>query len=426
MEKLFRFENGLRLAYVQNPFVRSVALGVFVGAGSAFENQNQNGISHFIEHMTFKGTKTRSAFDIVNEVDSIGAKINAFTTKHSTCYYTVSLGKNIGFCAEILSDLYFEATFSEDEIDRERKVVLEELSENEDTPDDVCLDNLAAVAFKGHPLSRTILGTKKTLENLSQKDLFAYKKDAYTADNTVVVVVGDVEFETAKELVEKHFANRFEKDECVLCSLAPASITSAGVKKTKRIEQAHISFAFPGVPFDGDGASALELLCMVFGLEMSSRLFQRVRERLGLCYTIYAYPSFYPKEGSLIIYTSTNPQSVEKAVRAIRSEIDLLLKDGITDAELDKGKEQMKTGLVLRQESTTAVMRAYGRNVQFLGELFDIDKKIAQIDALTLDDIIAVSKKVFDFQKVASSYVGAKTDLDILELIKQPSNGIEN
>ncbi|HKL94352.1 MAG TPA: pitrilysin family protein [Clostridia bacterium] len=419
MENLFEFENGLKLAYVENKAVRSIALGVYVGVGSINENAGNNGVSHFIEHMTFKGTKSRTAFDIVNEIDSIGAKINAFTSKNNTCYYTVSLDKNIEKCAEILSDLYFNSTFPEDELERERRVILEEISESEDTPDDVCMERLSETFFKGHALSRSILGTKKSLLSLSREDLFSYKAKSYTADNTVVVLTGNITFDNAKAIAEKYFVKKFDGAKCGLIEIPPAKYHSNLTKKTKKIEQSHIAFAFPSVKYEDDRDLAVQLLCTVFGLEMSSRLFQKVREQLGLCYTIYAYPSFYKKEGSLIIYTSTNPASIEKAVKAIKSEIELLLENGITDDELKKGKEQMKTGLVLGQESTTAIMRAYGRNVLFAGKLYDIDEKIAKIDKLNAEDILSVAREIFDFSKVSSSYVGTKSDIDILKLMKE-------
>lgn len=419
MEKLYTYPNGLRLVYIQNQCVRSIALGIFVGAGSILENNKNNGVSHFIEHMTFKGTNTRSAFDIVNEIDSIGARINAFTTKHHTCYYTISLDKNIGKCAEVLSDLYFNSTFSEDELERERKVILEELSESEDTPDDVCLEKLSSVFFKDHPLSRTILGTKKSISQMTRTELLSYKEKCYTADNTVAVIVGDISFDEAKELIDANFNKHFVNNKFAFKEISAANFNSDIIVKSKKIEQAHLAFAFPSLSFSDKRVPALELMSMIFGLEMSSRLFQRVRERLGLCYTIYSYPSFYLKEGSFIIYTSTNPSSVESAVRAIKSEIDLLLKDGITLEELNKGKEQMKTGLVIGQESTTAIMRAHGRNVLFQGELFDIDKKIECIDALTIEDIANVAKEIFQFEKAAASFVGTKCNVDILKVLTE-------
>lgn len=419
MEKIFEFDNGLRFVCVENNSVRSIALGVFVGAGSINETAKISGVSHFIEHMTFKGTTARTAFDIVDEIDSIGAKINAFTSKNQTCYYTVSLDKNIEKCAEVLSDLYFNPTFSNEELERERRVILEEISESNDSPDDVCMERLAETFFKGHPLSRAILGTKKSLLALTQEDLFAYKKESYTADNTVIVISGNLDIESAKAIVVKYFVNNFDDKKCGLAEIPPATYNSALTQKTKKTEQTHIAFAFPAIAFEDSRDVALQLLCMVFGLEMSSRLFQRVREQLGLCYTIYAYPSFYKKEGTVTIYTSTNPSSTIEAVKAIKSEIELLLDKGITEKELEKGKEQMKAGLVLGQESTLGIMRAYGRNALFSGKLYDIDEKIERIDKLTGDDILNVARDVFDFTKVSASFVGPKSDVNILELIKE-------
>lgn len=419
MEKIYEFENGLKMVYVQNKAVRSISLGVFVKTGSVNENTENNGISHMIEHMLFKGTKTRNAFDIVNETDSIGAKINAFTSKHNTCYYTVSIDTNIEKCFEILADLYFNSTFPEEELKRERRVILEELSESLDTPDDVCLENLANSFYKNHALGKSILGTKKSINSITRDDLFEYKDKYYTADNTYISVVGNISFEVAKKHVENNFLSNFSKKVSVANTNGKAKTNSVFVSAKKDIEQAHVAIAFPGFSYTDDRIVALQLLSTIFGLEMSSRLFQKVREQLGLCYTIYAFPSFYFKEGNMIIYTATNPESVQDALKAIKSEIELLLEKGITDEELNKGKEQMKTSLVLGQEVTTNIMRAQGRNMIFAGKKYDIDEKIVKIDNLTKEDILECAKAVFVFDHSAISYVGGKDCGDLLKLFKE-------
>ncbi len=417
MDRIYTLKNGLRFIFIQNKYVRSVALGVFVSAGSVYEQSKNNGVSHFIEHMSFKGTPTRSAFDIVNEIDSIGAKINAFTTKHYTCYYTISLEKNVQKCAQILSDLYFNSLYNQEELEKERNVILEEFSESKDTPDSICLDNLSSAFFKGHPLSYTILGSKGSIQNISREDLLSYKEKLYTADNTAIVMVGDITAEKAMDIVEQYFSC-FSHLRAKRRNLKGANYNTTSVKRVKRSEQSHLAIAFPGLPFSDARVSSLELMCLVFGLEMSSRLFQSIRERYGLCYTIYSYPSLYLNEGMLTIYTSVNPKNIERATSAIKDEINLLLKEGITPQELNKGKEQMKTGLVISQESTIAVMRSQGRNLLFKNELFDIDKKIQQIDALQLDEVNSVAKDIFDTDTISTSMVGPKSEFDALELLK--------
>ncbi|MEG2451192.1 MAG: pitrilysin family protein, partial [Clostridia bacterium] len=291
-------------------------------------------------------------------------------------------------------------------------------NESEDTPDDICLENLSTVFFKGHPLDKPILGNKKTLDLMTPTTLKNYMAKHYTPGNTVVSIAGNLTFDEAKRIAEEYFASKFEdikhKEREIV---TPAVLNGGFCKKKKDIEQAHIAFAFPCVSFDDERNIAVQLLTSVFGTEMSSRLFQSVRERLGLCYTIFGYPSNYENNGMFVVYTSTNPESTLKAVEAIRAEIDLLLCDGISEEELGKGKEQLKTSLVLGQESTSSMMRAFGRYAIQTGKLYDFESKIAKIDSLTVDDILDVAKYIFNFDMVAGSLVSRDTKCDIMKAI---------
>lgn len=419
MQKLIEFESGLKLVLVQNTAVRSVALGVFVGAGVVKETPEIAGISHFIEHMVFKGTKNRSSFDIVNEIDSIGAQINAFTSKSYTCFYTVSIDTNVEKCADVLSDIYFNPSFDEAELERERRVVIEEINESEDTPDDVCMERLLTAFFKDNPLEKPILGSKKTLASMTSDTLKNYHKKHYTPSNTVLSIAGNIPEKSAIELVKRHFEDKFGKvKKCGHIPLATAQNHSSFTKKKKQIEQAHIALAFPAYAFNDERSVAVQLMSVIFSMEMSSRLFQSVREKLGLCYTIVGYPSTYENNGAYVIYTSTNPDSVQKAVRAIRQEIDLLVSDGVTDAELEKGKQQLKTSLVLGQESTSAMMRTFGTFAIQTGELYDFDARISAIDGTSKDDVLNAARYIFDIDKACASLVSPSTDIDVLKVLK--------
>ncbi len=419
MQKLIEFESGLKLVFVQNTAVRSVAIGVFVGASVAKETPEIAGISHFIEHMVFKGTKNRSSFDIVNEIDSIGAQINAFTSKTCTAFHTVSLDTNADKCADVLADLYFNPTFDEEELDKERKVVIEEINESEDTPDDVCIERLLTSFFKGNPLEKPILGSKKTLSAMNSDTLREYHKKHYVAKNTVIAIAGNMTEEDAVALVKKHFESKMTTTPYEVQRVPKCALHSASVKRKKTIEQAHIAFAFPSYPYNDEKSIAVRFMAVTFSIEMSSRLFQSVREKLGLCYTIVGYPSSYENNGAFVIYTATNPQSVEKAVKAIRREIDLLLEKGITDEELQKGREQLKTSLVLGQESTSSMMRVFGMHAIQTGELYNFDEMITRIDSVTKEEIADACKYIFDFDKVCASIVAQDDNVDILSIIKE-------
>ena len=288
-----------------NPAVRSVSAGVFVRAGSVYETPERSGISHLIEHMLFKGTETRTAFDIANDIDSLGAQINAYTTKSCTCYYTLSRDVHAAECLDVLSDMYFNAAFDPTEFKKERKVVLEELSESEDTPDDLCMEKLSSAFFKGNPLEKPILGTRKSLNALTAEDLTAYKDEFYVSSGTVLSLAGNITREEAVALAEKYFESRFKEGKSSPCAgIDPAPMKGAFAHAKKEIEQAHIAFAFPGAAYGTDDAVTARLLAAVFGMEMSSRLFQSVREKLGLCYSIMGYPTSYENNGAFIIYTS--------------------------------------------------------------------------------------------------------------------------
>ena len=417
MTYMKRFPGGLRLVVNQIEGVFSVSMGVLVGTGSCFEREQENGISHFIEHMMFKGTKARSAFAISDAMDRIGAQVNAFTSKDITCYYAKSTSDKAGESFEILSDLFLNSEFPEEEIAREKGVVCEEIAMTEDTPDDICLDNLSAAFFDGHPLGNRILGTRESLKGLTAEDLHDYRNRFYVPSNIVVSVSGNVTSDEAEKIVREKFPFAGSRAESPSKPIATACHAGGFIHKTKRIEQAHLAFAFEGKAYNTFDNVVLHVLSAVFGLEMSSRLFQSVREKLGLCYSISGYPSSYENNGSFIIYTSVNPANVERAVVAIRKEIDKLIAENITEEELLKGKEQMKTGLVLGQESTSSTMRAFGRHAITTNELYDIDLQIQSVDSVTLDDIARVAADVFDFGKMAASFVGAKT-VDIASMMR--------
>lgn len=421
MQKMIQFPSGLKLVFIPNTAVRSVAIGVFVGAGVITETPEIAGISHFIEHMVFKGTKKRTSYDIVNEIDSIGAQINAYTAKSYTCFHTVSIDTNADKCADVLSDMYFNPAFDQTELEKERRVVIEEINESEDTPDDLCLERLLCNFFKGCQLEKAIIGTKKTLKDMDSSVLREYHNRHYVAQNTVVSIAGNLTKEQAVALVDKHFESKFSANNTAYqkTEVAVRHSHSASCKKKKSIEQAHIAFAFPSYAYNDERGVAMQLMTIVFSMEMSSRLFQSVREKLGLCYTVYGYPSAYKNNGAFIIYTSTSPENAEKAVRAIRGEIDLLLEKGVSEQELEKGKQQLKTSLVLGQESTSSMMRTFGAHAIQTGELYDFDKRIEQIDAATTSDVLKASREIFDFSNVCSSIVASDDDIDILSIMKK-------
>lgn len=420
MSKIFELKSGVRVVYNQNTAVRSVAVGIFVGSGVVCEDENNNGISHFIEHMVFKGTDKRSAFDIVDEMDSIGANINAYTAKSLTCFYTVSLDEHFEQCLDVLADMYFNPKFAKKDLDMERGVVIEEINESFDDPDDVCEENLSKVFFDGNPLSKTILGPKECLEKMTSKTLKDHHKKYYVPRNTVISVCGNIEEERLLKAIDKYFESQAKDIPFEGLNIETSKPNCKASVTIRDIAQAHISIAFPHPVVAGNeklGATA-NVLSLIFGGGMSSRLFQNIREKLGVCYSIYCGVNQYRGNGSFEIVLGTSTELVEKAIKAIRNEIDKFIKEGVTQKELDKAKEQVKTSLIIGNESTNGRMRLFGAMVLVTGSAPDFDAKLAAIDTVTSDDVVALAKEIFDFDKVCTSLV-APEDIDILSLIRK-------
>ena len=417
MNEIYRFKSGLRLAYKYSPSVRSVGIAVMTGVGSGNETSANNGISHFIEHMYFKGTKGKSAFDIVEYIDGIGAQINAFTSKQTTCFYTLSIDTQAENCARILSEILFESTFDESEMEREKGVVLEEISMCEDDNSDIVLDLLAEGYFGKNPLGMTILGERNNVKNFSRQDLIDYISNNYCAESTVVSIVGNIAFDSAKELVEKYFEGKFSSN-CKRQWQDKRHDTTPSIKsKFKDIEQSNIAIGFPAFEYESKYSMAELLVNTIVGGGMSSRLFQEVREKRGLAYNVYTYNSSYINNGLLSLYIGTNVESVKKAVDCTVDLIEELRKNGLTKRELERGIEQLKGSYVLGQESTGVMMRVNAKNALFTDKIFDIDQKIKEIESITLEQTKDVIDYSYDLSKASLAYIGKKPKCDIEKLI---------
>ncbi len=407
MNQLITFDNGLKLAVVETAGLFSVACGVLVKTGSANESAEENGISHFIEHTMFKGTEKRSAFEISDFVDRTGGQINAFTSKQMTCYYTHSTKEHLEDSLEILSDMFFNSVFDKTELGKEKGVVIEEINMSEDTPEDLCLDILSESYFGREGLGQTILGSAKNVRSFDREAIMKYMDKYYTADNVVIAIAGNVRVAEVKELVEKYFAENFTR----LKSAPQKSykpVKPAHLKKIKKIEQSHIGICMPAIKLSDDRRDAMTIANIVLGGGMSSRLFQKIREDMGLCYTVYSYLSCYAETGVLEVYAGVNTASRELALAAIAEEVRKFRKDGIKEREFLRGKEQLKSSLILGQESVTGQMQLFGRYALFNNTLFDFEERLKNINAITFDDVQTVTKEFFDLSKASSATVGSK------------------
>ena len=419
MEKnLFTFSDGLKLVHCKIDGVYSAYLSVMTGVGSGNETEENNGISHCVEHMLFKGTKRRSAFQISEDIDKIGAQINAFTSKLATCYYTTGLAEHLEECADVLSDILFDHTLDEGELDKERKVIDEEISMSEDDGADLCLDNLSGAYFGAHPLGRTILGPRSNVARFTSEDLREYIAQNYASDSTVVTIVGNVEFERAKAVAEKYFTGRMKRAGRKWQDVPAAPHMGYSYTHKPELEQSHVGIAFPSLPYKHEKDATLAVVNAILGGNMSSRLFQEVREKQGLAYSVFSSPSAYINNGYMCIYAGVKPSNVQKAVRTIADLLLGLKANPITKGELEKGKQQIKTAYALSGESTSGSGTLFARFALYTGGLFNAEEEIKRVDKVTLDEANALALQVLNPQKAALSYVGKKCKDDLLKIFK--------
>ncbi|MEG1805941.1 MAG: pitrilysin family protein [Clostridia bacterium] len=418
MEKIIKFNNGLKLVLNQNLGMYSVTTGMWVEAGCAFENSQNNGISHFIEHNLFKGTTTRSSFEISDCIDRTGGQINAFTSKEATCYYVKSTNEHLPLSLELLSDLLLNSKFDESEMDKERGVILEEIAMVEDTPDDLCMDLLSKAYFKDKPLGQTILGTAENIKSITRQNVLDFMAKTYTPNNIVISIAGNFDIDETILLVEKFYVKNMQKPCVALPELSPCAITSGFESKEKDIEQCHIGIAFPSIKFNDEKVYEHNILNNIFGGGMSSRLFQNIREDKGLAYNVFSFNSQYKDNGSLVIYAGVNPKNVELATKAIKEEIVKFKKDGISMAEFERGKAQTIGNFVFAQENTAGLMSIYGKCLLFDKTLFNIEQKLEKMRKIQFEEVNSLAKDTMNFDQVCASLVGKNSNLNLLSIIK--------
>ena len=399
-----RYSNGLRLVVKQMEGLLSVTTGILVGTGSSSETDAEDGISHFIEHMQFKGTKKRTAFEISDAFDRIGAQVNAFTGKDVTCYYSKCTSDHTAEAFEILSDLFLNSTFPEEEMAREKGVVCEEISMNEDTPEDLCFDVLASAFYGKENYGRNILGPASNVKSFTREDIFRYKAERYGPENIVVSFAGGVDIRTAEALVETYFSS-LEKGNFRPREKRIQKRHLSLVKK-KPIEQVHLAIGYPSLPREHELTDALQTINSVLGGSMSSRLFQEVREKMGLAYSVYSYISAFQECGSLVVYAGVNPASADKAYEAVGKVIADMKEKGITREEFLRGREQMKASMLFSQESTPSQMLLYGKHMLFNDKLFDFEGKLNAINSVTEEDVRSAIDLTFDESGKAIGAVG--------------------
>jgi predicted Zn-dependent peptidase len=385
----YELKNGLRVMIEPIPTCRSVSFGIWVKTGSRYEGLDDNGISHFIEHMLFKGTKRHSAKDIADRFDGIGGNVNAFTSKEYTCYYAKVLDQHLPIAVDILSDMFFESQLNDAELAKEKNVILEEISMYEDTPDDTVHDLASRAAYHEHPLAYSILGTAERLNAMGSGDLRRYMGERYRIDNTVISVAGNVG-EEVLELLEQHFGRFDVKGQDPV--LESPVFHSRAMFHRKKTEQNHLCLTFPGSSIKAPNLYAMILLNNTIGGGMSSRLFQEIREKRGLAYSVYSYHTSYADSGLFTVYAGTAPKQTKDVYDITMELLTEIAATGMSEAELHRGKEQLKGNLILSLESTSSRMNRLGKNELMLGRHYTLDEMLDRIDQVELSDIDEIMK----------------------------------
>ncbi|UHA73887.1 M16 family metallopeptidase [Paenibacillus sp. 481] len=397
-----QLRNGLRVVLEKIPTCRSVSFGIWVKTGSRNEDIATNGISHFIEHMLFKGTERYDAKAIAESFDAIGGNVNAFTSKEYTCYYAKVLDEHLPIAVDVLADMFFRSNMNAEELAKEKNVILEEIAMYEDAPDDTVHDLVTRAAYGQHSLAYPILGTKERLMPMGPDHLRQYMNEHYTIANTVIAVAGNFD-DSIMELLEQHFGG-FNIEGTEFSVEAPA-FQSELIYHNKQTEQNHICLSLPGYSISDSKLYAMILLNNVIGGGMSSRLFQEIREKRGLAYSVYSYHSSHADSGLFTIYAGTAPKQTEEVLDLTLNVLSDLAAKGLSADELHKGKEQLKGSLILSLESTSSRMTRLGKNELMLGKHYTLDEIIARIEQVSMDDVTDVIRHILS-KPFAASMVG--------------------
>lgn len=402
MVEKITLQNGIRVLQEPLKHVRSCALGVWAENGSCHEPEALGGISHFIEHMLFKGTESRTASDLAQAFDAIGGQVNAFTTKEHTCYYARTLDTHVAEAGRLLWDMYAHSAFRPEDVDLERGVILEEIGMYEDTPEDLVSEILSAAIYPDQALGRPILGTPESLKAIGAPQLTDYCRSRYAGKNTILSISGSYS-QSDLEAICQAFS-QLPAGEPV--ELPAARYQKAAAVKKKDIEQNHLLLAFPGLQADHPQRYALAALNNILGAGMSSRLFQRVRERSGLCYSIYSYTSLYENAGLLGVYVALSRDTQKAALTMIREELDRFCQDGVTQEELSRTKEQLKTSLLMSLESTNSRMSSMARNEMIYGRQQTPEETVALLEAVTQEQVGQLARQLLRPELMSFSAVG--------------------
>ena len=401
-------DSGVRVASEHVPSVRSVALGIWMRTGSRDETHEQAGLSHFLEHLLFKGTDRFSSQEIDETFDAMGAEVNAGTSKESTSVYSRFLDRHLDHSFDVMSDMVLRPTYPD--IDSERQVVIEEIAMYEDEPSDKVHDVLADAVFGDHPLGRPVIGRAEVIGNVPVPDIAAYRDAHYVSSNLVVSAAGNIEHDRLVALVEASLDDKVSAEAPAMSNGALKQADPRLCFHSKETEQYHLALGAPGLARDDERRFTLRVLDTILGGSTSSRLFQEVREKRGLAYAVYSFAQQYTDSGQVGLYVGTRPDNVQEAMDVIGTELRRLVADGVTPAELERARENVKGRTTLAMESTLARMNRLGSSLLMGVPLLTLDEVLAKVDAVTLDGVQELAAELFDPARMSAAGVGADED----------------
>ena len=404
--------NGLMIISEEMKHIRSVSIGIWIKTGSRDEEAARNGLSHFIEHMVFKGTHNRSAEAIARQVDSIGGNLDAFTAKECVCFNVKVLDEHLPIALDVLSDLVLNPVFAVEDIVRERRVILEEIKMDEDNPDYLVHEIFTQNFWKDHPLGKPILGTKETVRGFEQPVVLDLYRQRFVPGNLIVAAAGNLNHQRFVELVNQHFSN-MTPGKNGLHSLPPKIVPKITLRNKKSLEQVQICVGVPSHPIAHEKRFASYVLNTLLGGGMSSRLFQNIRERQGLAYAIYSDLNPYRDTGCLSIYAGTSRESAAKVVQSVVSEFRKLKSEAVPEEELRRSKDQLKGSLMLSLESSTARMSNLARQDMYFDRFYGMDELIQKIEAVTAEDLREMANDFFRTESIAVTVLGNLNGLKI-------------
>ncbi len=405
--------NGIKIITEAIPSLRSVAMGIMVGAGSGNETKEESGLSHLIEHMAFKGTAKRSAYDIAHALDAVGGKINAYTTKEYTMFYAVVLDKHIDIAIDVLCDMLRNSLFDPKAIELEKGVILEEIKMYEDTPDELVHDFFAEKILHGHPIGKPTIGLEETVKSFKREDVKNYLEKWYSPANIIVALAGNIPKKTEEKL--KPFLESWKGKGIVSSQPIPKIEGSISLKK-KKTEQVHLCLGVKGVSQVDEDRYPYAILDSILGGSMSSRLFQEVREKRGLVYSIFSTSSPFRNFGITFVYAGTSKENLKQVIELILEQYCIIKKEGVKAEELERAREYLKGTLVLGMESTSARMSWLAKSEFYYNRTMTIDEIFKKVDKVTQDDIVKLANQFFKDEYLTLAVIGDLEELPVKEI----------